>query len=60
MWDSELCVLSAPSRAALAQEAEALAAALDPAAGVALKDIAYTVNARPLDSERLAVVGRNA
>jgi acyl transferase domain-containing protein/phosphopantetheinyl transferase len=56
VWDSELCVLSAPSRAALAQEADALAAALENTAGVALKDIAYTANARPFESERLAII----
>jgi acyl transferase domain-containing protein len=56
VWDSEVCVLSASSRAALAAESDAFAAALENAAGIALKDIAYTANSRPLDSERLAIV----
>jgi acyl transferase domain-containing protein len=56
VWDSEVCVLSAASRAALAGEAEGLAAALEQAGGVALKDIAYTLSTQPLESERLAIV----
>jgi acyl transferase domain-containing protein/phosphopantetheinyl transferase len=56
VWDSEVCVLTASSRAALAREADALAATLENAAGVALKDLAYTLNSRPFDNERLAIV----
>jgi acyl transferase domain-containing protein/phosphopantetheinyl transferase len=55
-WDTELFVLTAPSREGLADEADRLRAALA-TADVALKDIAYTLNTtRPLDGMRLAIV----
>jgi acyl transferase domain-containing protein/phosphopantetheinyl transferase len=56
-WDTEVCLLSADSREALATEADALRAALVNAGDAALKDVVFTINTtRPLRPSRLAVV----
>ncbi|HEY6359576.1 MAG TPA: acyltransferase domain-containing protein, partial [Vicinamibacterales bacterium] len=56
-WDTELCILSAGSREALAAEADALRAALVTAADISLKDVAFTLNTtRSPGPARLAIV----
>jgi acyl transferase domain-containing protein len=56
-WDSELFLVTAASREALAGEADALRATLESATGAALRDLAYTLNTtRPLQASRLAIV----
>ena len=56
-WDTEVYILSADSRDALAAEADALRASLANVGDAALKDVAFTVNTtRPLREARLAIV----
>ena len=56
-WDSELLVLSAPTRAALAVEAKRVLALVESKPEVVLRDLAFTLNgAGEFETERLAVV----
>jgi acyl transferase domain-containing protein/phosphopantetheinyl transferase len=56
-WDSELLVLSAPSRAELAVEAKRVLAVLESKPEIVLRDLAFTLNgAGEFETERLAVV----
>ncbi len=60
-WDSELLVLSAPSRAELAVEAKRVLALVENKPDLVLRDLAWTLNGQgDFEAERLAVVVTSA
>ena len=60
-WQSEVCILSAPSRAGLMERARRLQDYLRADPEVPLKDLAYTLNVPLADgSLRLAIVASSA
>jgi malonyl CoA-acyl carrier protein transacylase len=57
-WDTEVCILEAPTRAELLEKAADLAGSLETAGNFELKDLAFTLNTAPplAEPSRLAIV----